>query len=148
MHLSQEEQDELEPVFSSVTPKGEAGYYVTFEDLGENAQPMVITQNEFMRRMKDMSAIQPGMNMYGNMPDSYNLVVNVSHPLVKEVIEAKNKSLGSEFAPINEKLKSLNNEIGALEKLKEGKKDDEIAQEEKDKLNEVTKESQNLALLS
>ena len=99
-----------------------------------------------MRRMKDMSAIQPGMNMYGNMPDSYNLVVNVSHPLVKEVIEAKNKSLGSEFAPINEKLKSLNTEIGALEKLKEGKKDDEIAQEEKDKLNEVTKESQNLEL--
>ena len=146
INLSQEEQDELEPVFSSVTPKGEAGYYVTFEDLGENAQPMVITQNEFMRRMKDMSAIQPGMNMYGNMPDSYNLVVNVSHPLVKEVIEAKNKSLGSEFAPINEKLKSLNTEIGALEKLKEGKKDDEIAQEEKDKLNEVTKESQNLEL--
>ncbi len=146
MHLSQEEQNELEPVFTAVTPKGKAGYYVTFEDLGESAQPMVITQNEFMRRMKDMSAIQPGMNMYGNMPDSYTLVVNVSHPLVKEVIEDKNSHLSAEFAPINQKLKSLNEEIGALEKLKEGKKDDEIAQEEKDKLQQVTKETQDLEL--
>lgn len=146
MHLSQDEQNELEPVFTAVTPKGKAGYYVTFEDLGESAQPMVITQNEFMRRMKDMSAIQPGMNMYGNMPDSYTLVVNVSHPLVKEVIEDKNSHLGAEFAPINQKLKSLNDEIGALEKLKEGKKDDEIAQEEKDKLQQVTKETQDLEL--
>ena len=146
MHLSQEEQNELEPVFTAVTPKGKAGYYVTFEDLGESAQPMVITQNEFMRRMKDMSAIQPGMNMYGNMPDSYTLVVNVSHPLVKEVIEDKNSHLSAEFAPINQKLKSLSEEIGALEKLKEGKKDDEIAQEEKDKLQQVTKETQDLEL--
>ncbi|MCF8359654.1 MAG: molecular chaperone HtpG [Prolixibacteraceae bacterium] len=139
IELSQQETDELEPLFSAVTPKGEAGYYVTFEDLGENAQPMVITQNEFMRRMKDMSNIQGGMSMYGNLPDNYTLVVNVAHPLVKQVIEDKSSKLGSDLEGLNAKLKEREDEKSALEKLKEGKKDEEIPQEEKDKLSEVTK---------
>lgn len=144
LKLSQEERDELEPVFSAVAPKGEANYYVTFEDLGAEAQPMVITQNEFMRRMKDMGAIQPGMNMYGTLPDSYNLVVNVSHPLVKQVIEAKDNTLSPELTDLNLKLKALNQEKTALEKLREGKKEDDIAADEKEKLNEVNKESGEL----
>ncbi len=142
--LSQEERDELEPVFSAVTPKGESNYYVTFEDLGENSQPMVITQNEFMRRMKDMGSIQPGMNMYGSLPDNYNLVVNVSHPLVKQVIESKNTNLSGELSELNKKIKSLDEEKKALEKLKEGKNEEEVAADEKEKLKEVIKESTDI----
>ncbi|HNW50664.1 MAG TPA: molecular chaperone HtpG [Prolixibacteraceae bacterium] len=140
IQLSQKEQDELEPLFSAVTPKGEAGYYVTFEDLGENAQPMVITQNEFMRRMKDMSAIQSGMSFYGNLPDNYTVVVNVAHPLVKQVIENKNKALENDLSAFETQLKEKQDEKNALEKLKIGKKEEEIPQEEKDKMQEVSKE--------
>lgn len=137
--LSEDEREELEPVFSAVTPKGEAGYYVTFEDLGENGMPMVITQNEFMRRMKDMSAIQPG-GMYGNLPDSYSLVVNVAHPLVKQVIDEKNSNLGEQLNSLNQLLKQKEDEKATLEKLKEGKKEEEIDSVEKEKLNEVSGE--------
>jgi molecular chaperone HtpG len=138
--LSQSEQDELEPLFSAVTPKGEIGYYVTFDDLGTTAQPMVITQNEFMRRMKDLGAIQGGMSMYGNLPDNYTVVVNTAHPLVQEIITSKNTDLATDLDPINAQLKTKNDEKVALEKLKEGKKDEEVPQEEKDKLAEVSKE--------
>jgi molecular chaperone HtpG len=137
--LPEHEREDMEALFSAVTPKGEAGYYVTFEDLGANAQPMVITQNEFMRRMKDMSAIQGGMNMYGNLPDNYTVVANIAHPLVKEVIENKNKDLAGELENITAQLKEKNDEKTSLEKLKEGKKEEEIPQEEKEKFDEVTK---------
>jgi len=137
--LSQEERDDLEAVFNAATPKGEAGYYVSFEDLGENGQPMVITQNEFMRRMKDMSAIQGGMSMYGNLPDNYTVVVNVAHPLVKKVIESKETELAETLQPINSQLKERADEKTSLEKLKEGKKEEEVPQEEKDKYLEVSK---------
>jgi molecular chaperone HtpG len=138
--LSQKEQNELEPLFSAVTPKGETGFYVTFEDLGESAQPMVITQNEFMRRMKDMGAIQGGMNFYGNLPDNYTVVVNVAHPLIKQVIENKNSALGEELSAFEKQLKEKSDEKSALEKLKAGKKDEDVPQEEKDKMQEVSKE--------
>jgi molecular chaperone HtpG len=142
--LSDEERDELEAVFSAVTPQKDAGYYVTFEDMGENAQPMVITQNEFMRRMKDMSAIQGGMGMYGNLPDNYTVVVNIAHPLVKEVIESKNKDLASDLQPISSQVKEKTEEKTSLEKLKEGKKEEDIPQEEKDKLSEISTEISKL----
>ncbi|HPR32837.1 MAG TPA: molecular chaperone HtpG [Prolixibacteraceae bacterium] len=137
--LTDDEVDELEPLFSAVTPKGEAGYYVTFEDMGENGQPMVITQNEFMRRMKDLSAIQSGMNMYGNLPDNYTVVVNVAHPLVKQIIQLKNEQLGSELEELNLQLKEKEQEKTALEKMKEGKKETEVPAEEKEQLDEVRK---------
>jgi molecular chaperone HtpG len=139
--LSQKEQDELEPIFSAVTPKGNTSFYVTFEDLGETSQPMVITQNEFMRRMKDMGSIQGGMSFYGNLPDNYTVVVNVSHPLVKQVIESKNSALGEELSAFDLQIKEKEAEKTALEKLKEGKKAEEVPQEEKDKLQEVSKET-------
>jgi molecular chaperone HtpG len=144
--LSQIERDELEPLFSAVTPKGETSYYITFEDLGETAQPMVITQNEFMRRMKDMGSIQGGMSFYGNLPDNYTVVVNVAHPLVKQVIENKNTVLGDEISTLNLQLKEKEAEKTALEKLKEGKKAEEVPQEEKDKMQEVSKEITTIEL--
>lgn len=137
--LTQDEQSELEPLFNAVTPKGsEASYFVSFEDLGAAGQPMVITQNEFMRRMKDLGQIQSGMSMYGNFPDSYNLVINVAHPLVKKVIDEKNTSLSNDLTSLNAQIKEKESEKESLEKLKEGKKDEEVPQEEKDKLKEVS----------
>ena len=139
IHLSQKEQDELEPLFNAVTPKGEVGYYITFDDLGENAQPMVITQNEFMRRMKDLGQIQSGMNMYGNLPDNYTVVVNVAHPLVKKVMESKDADLSETLQPLNAQLKEKESERSTLEQLKKDKKEEEVPQEEKEKLAEVSK---------
>nr|MDA3928461.1 molecular chaperone HtpG [Prolixibacteraceae bacterium] len=125
------------PVFSAVTPKGEINYHVTFDDLGETSQPMVITQNEFMRRMKDLGQIQSGMNMYGNLPETYTVVVNVAHPLVKQVMDNKNSDLNEFLSPIATQIAEKQSERTALEKLKDGKKEEEVPQEEKDKLSEV-----------
>lgn len=141
--LTEEQQEEIENIFNAVTPKGEASFYISVEDLGENSQPMVITQNEFMRRMKDMESIQGG-GMYGNFPDSYTLVVNVSHPLVKSVIEAKDKELSGELESLNTQIKTTEADKDALDKLKEGKKDDEIPQEEKEQMKELNKQIQDL----
>jgi len=86
-----------------------------------------------------MSAIQGGMSMYGNLPDNYTVVVNVAHPLVKQVIENKESELADTLQPITAQLKEKADEKSALEKLKEGKKDEEVPQEEKEKMEEVSK---------
>ena len=135
--LTTEEKNELSPIFQSVIPKERGQFIVDFQNLGENGSPMVITQNEFMRRMKDMSKMQAGMSFYGEMPDSYNLVVNLSHPLVKKVLDEKETQLGSDLAGYRTELAKLNDQKTALEKLKEGKKEEEVPQEEKDLLNET-----------
>ncbi len=135
--LSTEEKNELSPVFQSVIPKERGQFIIDFQDLGENSSPMIITQNEFMRRMKDMSKMQAGMSFYGEMPDSYNLVVNLTHPLVKKVLDEKETQLGTELGTFKAELIRLNDEKNSLEKLKEGKKEEEVPQEEKDLLKEL-----------
>lgn len=85
--LSEAEQDELRPVFSSQLPKDNGMFMVSFEALGEGSDPVVVTRSEFMRRMKEMAAMNPGMNFYGAMGDQYTLVVNTDHKLVKTVLE-------------------------------------------------------------
>jgi len=142
-NLSEEEQDDLEELFNAATPKSGANYYVNIEDLGENGKPMVITQNEFMRRMKDMESIQGG-GMYGKFPDSYTLVVNVSHPLVKSVLNAKDMELSSELEGLNKQIMALEIDKKALEKMKEGKKEEDIPQEEKEKLKELNNQKNEL----
>ncbi|MFC2112615.1 molecular chaperone HtpG [Bacteroidota bacterium] len=136
--LSQEEQDELGIMFKSQVP-GNANYIVDFENLGENESPLIITQSEFTRRMKEMSEMGGGPNFYGELPDSYNLVVNASHPLLTKVMDAKEKSLGKKLADIREKLTPLEEEKSNLEKEKEGKKEEEISQELKDKIEDAGK---------
>ncbi len=136
--LSADEKNELIHMFQAVTPE-KAHFLVEFEDLGENGKPMVITQSEFMRRMKDMGSMS-GMNFYGEMPDSYNLVVNASHPLVKRVLEEEQSSLGEEIRNIRAGKDPLNEEKTKLEKEKEGKKDDEVPQATKDRLDDLSKE--------
>jgi molecular chaperone HtpG len=136
--LSAKEQQELTTVFESQLPGG-ANFMVSFENLGEHEQPVLITQSEWTRRMKEMSELGGGMNFYGKMPDSFSLVVNASHPLVNKVKESKEKSIGKKVADLDEKLKPFAEEKASLEKEKEGKKEEEVPQEQKDKLEEVGK---------
>ena len=135
--LSLDEKNELSPIFQAIVPKESGQFIIDFQDLGENSSPMVITQNEFMRRMKDMSKMQNGMSFYGDLPTSYNLVVNIAHPLVKRLIDEKHVKVSPELEEINTGLAKYKSEVESLKKLKEGKKDEEIPQEEKDLLKET-----------
>ncbi len=135
--LSLDEKNDLSPVFQAITPKDRGQFIIDFQDLGENGMPMVVTQNEFMRRMKDMSKMQSGMSFYGDLPDSYNLVVNITHPLIKRVIADEHQQLESELAPTIKEITRFKSEKEALKKLKEGKKEEEVPQEEKDLLKET-----------
>ncbi len=134
--LTWEQKQDLSPVFQAVCPENkDYQFIVDFQDLGENGSPMVITRSEFMRRMKDMSAAQGGMNMYGDFPDSLNLVVNTTHPVVKKVLEAKDKKLGKKLEDFTAKISATKSELDVLEKAKEGKKDEEIPTADKEKLD-------------
>ncbi len=135
--LSLDEKNELSPVFQAITPKERGQFIIDFHDLGENGSPMVVTQNEFMRRMKDMSKMQAGMSFYGDMPDSYNLVVNIAHPLVKRVIQEKHEKVVPLLNLTITELLKYKSEKDSLLKLKQGKKEEEVPQEEKDLMKEV-----------
>ena len=138
--LSEKESEELTPVFMSRLKVEKSQFNVTYEALGENASPVIITQSEFMRRMKEMSAMNPGMSFYGEMPDAYNLVVNTDHKLVGEIISEKNNDVADKIAPFIEKLAKLEVSKFELEKAKEGKKDEEVSQADKDALANVSDE--------
>ena len=138
--LSVEERDNMTQVFSSQMPKLEhAEFMVNVEALGENAQPVVITQNEYMRRMKEMSQFQPGMSFYQQMPDSYSLVLNSEHPLIKKVLDDTKAACGEALAPINGEIKSLEAKQSALKQLLDKKKPEELTQEEKDERQNTEK---------
>jgi molecular chaperone HtpG len=123
-----------------VNVKAKDIFNVTFETLDENEAPVIITQSEFMRRMKDMSQIGGGMNFYGELPDSYNLVVNPNHLLIQRIAEDVNKNLGAELSPKNEERKRLKEEIEFLEQEHKNKKQEEISQIEKDDLEKLRKD--------
>ena len=125
--LDEQQRDMMTSVFKSQIPAMEkSDFLVMFEPVGATAQPIVITQNEFMRRMKDMAAIQSGMAFYGELPDSYNLIVNTDHPLSQKVIADTESACKSELTPILDELKTVNEEIERLQEAKKDKKDDEI----------------------
>ena len=138
--LSVEERDNMTQVFSSQMPKLEhAEFMVNVEALGENAQPVVITQNEYMRRMKEMSQFQPGMSFYQQMPDSYNLVLNSEHPLIKKVLDDTKAACGETLVPIDAEIKSLEAKQSALKQLLDKKKPEELTQGEKDERQNTEK---------
>jgi len=142
--LSAEEKNQLTQMFQSQLPNS-ASFTITFENLKETDDPIVITQSEYMRRMKDMAAMGGGgMNFYGDLPDSYNVVVNSNHRLVEKIREQKDKKLGTKIEKILEELKPIEDEKTALEKAKENKKEEEINQAEKDKLSDVEKKINEL----
>ncbi|MCF8226339.1 MAG: molecular chaperone HtpG [Bacteroidales bacterium] len=142
-NLSAEQKADLTPIFQSQLEKSE-NFIVSFESMGEGAQPVVITQSEFMRRMKDMSELGGGAAFYGAMPDSYNLIVNADHPLVIRILEKTDKKLGKQVGELREGKNKISKERDALQKAIDGKKDEEVAQAEKDKLEELNKEIDKL----
>ena len=104
----------LSRMFENGTRKVEkTSFVVQFEALGESAEPVVLTQNEYMRRMKEMAALQPGMNFYGELPDSYTLVVNTENPLVKDITAKADAALEASVKPLAEKIDSDNEAINA-----------------------------------
>jgi len=138
--LSWEEKNELSPIFKAVCPENkDYGFIVDFKDLGENSFPMVITRNEFMRRMKDMSQMQGGMSFYGDMPENLSLVVNTSHPLIKHIFADRDAAIGAELKRIKSDLEVIKIEKDELDKSKKDKKDEEIPTEVKEKSDELEK---------
>lgn len=121
--LSADVQAMASTLFKSQIPAIEKSeFYVSFAALAATDQPVVITQSEYMRRMKEMAQFQSGMNFYGELPNAYNLTLNTNHPVVKKVIEAANSSLEGELKPVNEELKATNAVIEAIKSLdKDGK---------------------------
>jgi molecular chaperone HtpG len=143
--LTWEEKQELSPIFQGVTSESDkTSFIVDFKDLGANGNPIVITRNEWMRRMKDMSQFQNGMGFYGDMPENLNLVVNTAHPLVKEILKKKEEEMDDILMPLQEEIKAKKGEVELLEAGRKDKKWDEIPQEDKDKLEAVRKELSDL----
>ena len=114
-------------------------FNVEAQAMGENGAPIMITQSEYMRRMKEMSHIQAGMSFYGEMPDMFNVVLNSDHKLVKQVLEDADSACADELLPIETCLATLNFEQSQIQKKQEGKKYDEITQAERDELSAVEK---------
>ena len=133
-------QEVLSSIFKSQLPKmDKTEFNITAQALGENATPIMITQSEYMRRMKEMANIQAGMSFYGEMPDMFNLVLNSDHKLVKEVLADEEKECSAAIAPIQTELEDVTKRRDALKKKQEGKKDEDIPTAEKDELNELDK---------
>lgn len=136
---SSEQKTALKTILQSQAPKLEkVEFMVQFEALGANANPVMLTQNEYMRRMKEMSASQTGFNFYGEMPDSYNLVVNTNHPLAQRLLEEEEAACNEKVAPLNTELKVAEAKRDELQNAQKGKKDDEISLDDKEAL-EVAK---------
>ena len=131
--LSDDESANLSSVFRSQLPHlDKTEFMVEVQALGANARPVMITQNEYMRRMKEMSRFQAGMNFYAQMPDSFNLVLNSDHPLVKRVLDECGSSTADALKPIESELRGQEARLAALRQSQEGKKPEELSQEEKD----------------
>ncbi len=137
--LSEEDKNDLKSVFD-VKVKSKEVYNVVFENLDENEAPVTITQSEFMRRMKEMSQMGGGMNFYGELPDSFNLVINPNHPLILNISDDLKSKEGTRLNDNQNESKKLKEEIDFMEKEHKNKKEEEISQIEKDDLEKLRKE--------
>ena len=139
-NLSEDESANLSQVFRSQMPKMEkTEFMVEVQSLGENQRPVVITQNEWMRRMKEMSRFQQGMNFYAQMPDSLNLVLNADHPLVKRVLDDCKSNTEEALKPIESELKGQEARLAAIRQQQDKKKPEELTQDDKDMKAETEK---------
>ena len=144
--LPQDKSQILSSVFKGQMPElKKTEFHVETQAMGENAAPIIITQAEYMRRMKEMAQIQPGMSFYGEMPDMFNLVLNSDHKLVKQILENTESACAEKLVPVESEIAILNLRKNELNKAHEGKKDEEIPTAEKDELIDVDKklEDQN-----
>ncbi len=139
-NLSEEQSDNLSAVFRTQLPKiDHTEFMVQVDALGAEGRPVIITQNEYMRRMKEMSKFQPGMGFYGQMPDSFNLVLNSDHPLVKKVLDESSAATEEALKPIVAELKGQEARLAAIRAAQDKKKYDELTQEDKDQKAEAEK---------
>ena len=139
-NLSEEETDNLSETFRSQMPKiQKAEFNIEVQALGESFQPVLITQNEYMRRMKEMSQFQQGMGFYAQMPDAYNFVLNADHPLIKRVLDEVTEGTTKELEPIASELKGQKARLAALQQAQSKKKAEELTQEEKDDVQNTQK---------
>lgn len=148
--LSQDEKDDLSAIFSSQTSKD---FMVQIESLSADEAPIIVTQSEYMRRMKEMAQMNPGMSFYNQIPDSFNLIVNANHPLIEKINADKTTNLQTQLDAITNELKPLQDERQKLEDAKKGKKDEEVPTADKEQLESVNKqiaekESQKKEILS
>jgi molecular chaperone HtpG len=141
--LTDDEKADLQNVFSLKAGTKEI-YNVVFETMDEHEAPVIITQSEFMRRMKDMSQMGGGMNFYGEMPDSYNLVVNPNHAIVNKISEDLRTQEGEKLAENDKERKRITEEIAFTEAEQKKRKADEISQVEKDDLEKLRRELSNV----
>lgn len=138
--LPHDKQEVLSSLFKGQMPKvKKTEFHVEAHALGENNAPIVITQAEYMRRMKDMASIQPGMSFYGEMPDMFNLVLNSDHRLIKQVLSDAETACAEKLVPVESEIAMLTLRRNELQKAQEGKKDEEIPTSEKDELSDVEK---------
>lgn len=146
VQLSDNQKDELITVFKSQLPVMEkAEFIVAFEHVSPTANPVFVTQNEFMRRMKEMSALQGGMmSFYGEMPDSYNLVVNTAHPLIEKLIKDEETALGNDLQPIIAGLSEAESKKKQLKDSNKDKKEEEIPADEKSQLDDLQQQIDEL----
>ena len=138
--LEEEQREALQEIFKSQLPKLEkTEFMVTLEALGSNSNPVVLTQGEYMRRMREMSAMQPGMAFYGEMPDSYNLVINTDHALVKDILENEESACNEKLQPILADIKGWKARQSDLRETQNNKKEEEITEAEKEDMTNTNK---------
>lgn len=136
--LSAEEQTKLTHIFTGRLPEEEKkNYHVQIESLGEQADAVLITQGEWMRRMQEMARMQPGMSFYGEMPESFNVVLNADHPLVKRVLSEEGAALEGELASLRSELKAQTEAVETARKAQEGKQEEEISAADKEELDNL-----------
>ncbi len=136
--LEAERGDRLSSIFNSQMPRTDKlDFHVETQALGEDALPVMLTQSEYMRRMKEMARIQPGMNFYGEMPDMYTLVLNTDAPLIKQVLEDSEAETLEKIRPIEAEIKGLTARQSVMRQEQDKKKYDELTQEEKDEMKKV-----------
>ncbi len=140
VELTQVEKDVATTLFQSQIPTiDKSNFMVMLAAMGPEAQPVIITQSEYMRRMKEMAQFQPGMSFYGELPDSYSLTLNTEHPLIKRVIDQAVKATEAEIKPINEELAATDNVINALRDIKNKNEKDFTDENKKDLENNENK---------
>lgn len=136
--LSTEEQTKLTHIFTGRLPEeAKKNYNVQIESLGEQADAVLITQGEWMRRMQEMARMQPGMSFYGEMPESFNVVLNADHPLVKRVLSEEGAALEGELASLRSELKAQTEAVETARKAQEGKQEEEISVADKEALDSL-----------
>ena len=141
--LEAERADKLSSLFNSQMPRTDkVDYHVETQPLGEDQLPVMITQSEYMRRMKEMARLQPGMSFYGDMPDMYTLVLNTDAPLIKQVLEDSEAATKEQLSPVEAEIRGLSARQAVLRQEQEKKKPEEVTQEEKDDLKKCGEDIQ------